>query len=92
MKNLAFYADGSTGCLLAMFGAVADMTVENARAEWDEKGVASFTWLFENVTKDERQKRMKRHLAHMKPQTRALLSEARKRGANVHAEDDDATH
>jgi len=66
MKNLAFYADGSTGCLLAMFGAVADMTVENARAEWDEKGVASFTWLFENVTKDERQKRMKRHLAHMK--------------------------
>jgi len=28
----------------------------------------------------------------MKPQTRALLSEARKRGANVHAEDDDATH
>jgi len=56
MKNLAFYADGCSGCAHAMFGALAVMTAEEAEAATAKKGMASITWLLEGVTRDERKK------------------------------------
>lgn len=83
MKNLAFYADGCSGCAHAMFGALAFMTAEEAEAATAKKGMASITWLLEGVTRDERKKRFKRHLARMKGKKDLLLEEARKRGADL---------
>lgn len=84
MKNLALYSNGCSGCLLAMFGAVADLTVEEARAGWGKEGVGSFLWLFEDVTPEERALRKERHLERMAGAKRALLFEAQKRGAKIH--------
>lgn len=84
MKNLALYSNGCPGCLLAMFGAVADLTVEEARARWSNEGVNGFLWLFDEVSPDERARRKKRHLERMGGEKRALLLEAKKRGAKIH--------
>ncbi|OAV63585.1 hypothetical protein Barb4_04967 [Bacteroidales bacterium Barb4] len=84
LKNLALYADGCPACLLSMFGAVADLTVEEAKAGWDKDGISSFAWLFAEVTGDERRARLDRHRRRMSQDKVALLREAQKRGAKVH--------
>lgn len=89
MKNLALYSNGCSSCLLAMFGAVADLTVEEARARWNQEGVDSFLWLFDEVSSDERARRKKRHLERMAGAKRALLLEAKRRGAKIHIHEDE---